>query len=89
VPDPDPRLVAAATALAMTDLRRCGKTAPAVLERVLPYYMAAAEVCVSAYLATPAELGTEPEAVPARDVELPPTPDDDYLTALVSESNDG
>jgi hypothetical protein len=34
---------------------------PVVLERVLPYYMTAAEVCVSAYLATPAQLGTEPE----------------------------
>jgi hypothetical protein len=63
MPDADPRLVAAATALAMTDLRRSGKTAPAVLERVLPYYMRAAEVCVSAYLATPAQLSASaPEA---------------------------
>lgn len=62
--DADPRLVAAATALAMTDLRRSGKTAPAVLKRVLPYYMRAAEVCVSAYLATPAELGGDADPVP-------------------------
>jgi hypothetical protein len=66
MPDPDPRLVAAATALAMTDLRRSGKTAPRVLERVLPYYMRAAEVCVSAYLATPAQLGAE-DPEPDRD----------------------
>lgn len=67
----------------MTDLRRSGKTAPAVLDRVLPYYMRAAEVCVSAYLATPAVLGAEPEAVevPARFADLPPTPDD-YLESL-------